>query len=541
MGRRVSARRVGALRTVVVAAAMLASTLGVSVPAAAQTQPFSDISEDAYYSKAVVALAGGGVFDGTECGEGMLCPGVPIDRKTMAVWTVRALDGQDPAEIPVSRFSDVAAGSFYGSFIERMAELGVTAGCGDGTVFCPDGTVTRDQMAVFLTRAFDLDAGPDPGFSDVADDVWYYEGVAALAASGITAGCGDGTAFCPRRHTTRAQMATFLARATGLVSLPTSTPAVATYRAVAAASSHSCAIAVDDSITCWGTNRYGQSDAPAGTYKAIALGEFHSCAIRTDDTIACWGLNDAGQTDAPEGTYKAVTADGFVPIEGAGPNAFTCAIRTDDTLTCWGDNWAGRTDAPAGTYKAVAVGKSHGCAIATDDSLTCWGGNWAGQSDAPAGTYKAITVGGWSFTCAIRTDDTLTCWGDNRRGQTDVPAGTYKAITAGRTHGCAIATDDSLTCWGGNPRRDERPEQIDAPAGTYKAITTGDGSNNEWEGLHTCALRTDGAIICWGDNGYGQSDAPAGTYKTVTVGEYHSCGLRTDDTVVCWGDYIPAA
>ena len=124
---------------------------------------------------------------------------------------------------------------------------------------------------------------------------------------------------------------------------------------------------------------------------------------------------------------------------------------------------------------------------------------------------------------------------------TDVPAGTYKAITAGRTHGCAIATDDTLTCWGGNPRRDERPEQIDAPAGTYKAITTGDGSNNEWEGLHTCALRTDGAIICWGDNGYGQSDAPAGTYKTVTVGEYHSCGLRTDDTVVCWGDYIPAA
>ena len=206
--------------------ALAASALAVSAPAAAQTQtpPFSDTSEDAFYSEAVGALADGGVFDGTECAEAMLCPGESIDRKTMAVWIVRALDGQDPAETANSRFSDVAADSFHGPFIERMADLGVTAGCGDGTAFCPDGTVTRDQMAVFLTRAFDLDPGPDPGFSDVAPDAWYYNSVAALAASRITAGCGDGTTFCPHRPTTRAQMATFLARATGLVELPTTTP-----------------------------------------------------------------------------------------------------------------------------------------------------------------------------------------------------------------------------------------------------------------------------------------------------------------------------
>ena len=50
-----------------------------------------------------------GIFDGTECAEGMLCPGNPMDRKTMAVWTVRALDSQDPGQIPNNRFSDVAA------------------------------------------------------------------------------------------------------------------------------------------------------------------------------------------------------------------------------------------------------------------------------------------------------------------------------------------------------------------------------------------------------------------------------------------------
>ena len=68
-------------------------------------------------------------------------------------------------------------------------------------------------MAVFLTRAFGLPEGPDPGFLDVAIDVWYAGQVAALAASGITTGCGDGTMFCPEGITTRGQMATFLHRA----------------------------------------------------------------------------------------------------------------------------------------------------------------------------------------------------------------------------------------------------------------------------------------------------------------------------------------
>ena len=258
--RGVSARPAGAARAVAVAVALLASALGVSSPAAAQAQPFSDTSEDAFYSDAVNALADGGLFEGTECASGMLCPGEPIDRKTMAVWTVRALDGQNPAPIANSRFSDVTAGSFHAPFIERMAELGVTKGCGDGT-FCPDDTVTRYQMAVFLKRAFDLEPGPDPGFTDVAPDAWYYNDVAALAASAITAGCGDGI-FCPNHRTTRGQMATFLARATGLVGLPQPPTAAPTYTAITAGASHSCALGTDNTITCWGSNGLGQADAP---------------------------------------------------------------------------------------------------------------------------------------------------------------------------------------------------------------------------------------------------------------------------------------
>ena len=191
------------------ASALLAAASGAV--ALAQPGGFGDVTEGAYYSDPVAALAAMGVFEGTECDEGF-CPEDPIDRKTMAVWTVRVVTGQDPPAVSLARFDDVDAGSFYAPFVERMAQLRITLGCGDGTGFCPDDAVTRAQMAVFLSRAFSLADGPDPGFGDVAADAWYAAEVAALAASGITRGCGDGTVFCPGQDTTRAQMATFLHR-----------------------------------------------------------------------------------------------------------------------------------------------------------------------------------------------------------------------------------------------------------------------------------------------------------------------------------------
>ena len=53
-------------------------------------------------------------------------------------------------------------------------------------------------------------------FNDVPPDHPFFEFIEALAASGITAGCGDGTNFCPGNPLTRGQMAVFLAKALGL-------------------------------------------------------------------------------------------------------------------------------------------------------------------------------------------------------------------------------------------------------------------------------------------------------------------------------------
>ena len=137
--RHVSVRRLTAVIAVVAMALAVVAT--PSGPAAAQSNEFGDVPDDAYYTETVAALAARGVFAGTECDDGF-CPSEAIDRKTMAVWIVRVLDGDDPPALAQTRFNDVDAASFYAPFIERMAELEVTTGCGDGSGFCPDRSVT---------------------------------------------------------------------------------------------------------------------------------------------------------------------------------------------------------------------------------------------------------------------------------------------------------------------------------------------------------------------------------------------------------------
>ena len=203
-------RRLGSLVVTAAAAALLATAQ--PSPVSAQTGGYGDVPEGAFYATPVADLAAASLFGGTECQAGF-CPGKPIDRKTMAVWMVRVLDGADPPAVSQTRFNDVDVGGFYAPFIERMAELGVTQGCGDGSGFCPDRTVTRAEMAAFVSRAYDLPDGTDPGFTDVPPNAWYGADAARLAASKISVGCGDGTKFCPEQDTTRAQMATFLWRA----------------------------------------------------------------------------------------------------------------------------------------------------------------------------------------------------------------------------------------------------------------------------------------------------------------------------------------
>ena len=106
--------------------------------------------------------------------------------------------------------------SVHESDISDLAAAGITKGCNPpvNTLFCPDGLVTRGQMAAFLVRALRLDVSAVDVFSD--DDGSEFEGdINALAAAGITKGCNPpaNSLFCPGEPVTRAQMASLVVRA----------------------------------------------------------------------------------------------------------------------------------------------------------------------------------------------------------------------------------------------------------------------------------------------------------------------------------------
>ena len=216
-------------RLVVAVVVAALAVVGLAPGAAAQdvqedTGGTADGFEDVtggVHKPAIDALAKRGLFDGTECAEDMFCPGDEMKRWTMAVWLVRVIDEAEPHAATESSFADVDFESWYLPHIERLAELEVTTGClVDPLRFCPDRSVNRAEMATFLERAFNLPAADPAGFADTAGN-FHEANIDALAAARITAGCqSDPPRYCPNQPVTRAEMATFLARALGLVEKP---------------------------------------------------------------------------------------------------------------------------------------------------------------------------------------------------------------------------------------------------------------------------------------------------------------------------------
>ncbi|HYO15138.1 MAG TPA: S8 family serine peptidase [Thermoanaerobaculia bacterium] len=112
-------------------------------------------------------------------------------------------------------FADVPPGHWAKSWIEAIYGAGITSGCATSPLqYCPENTVNRDQMAVFLLRAKEGAAYVPPpcttsSFNDVPVSSPFCPWIQELANRGITGGCGNGN-YCPGNPVTREQMAVFL-------------------------------------------------------------------------------------------------------------------------------------------------------------------------------------------------------------------------------------------------------------------------------------------------------------------------------------------
>ena len=112
----------------------------------------------------------------------------------------------------VSDFLDVPSNQQFYTFITTLVSNAITVGVGAGAYGVDQGT-KRQQMAVFLLKAeHGLCYTPPPcvgTFPDVPCSLTFAPWIEALAAEGITTGCGGGN-FCPDAFVTRRQMAVFL-------------------------------------------------------------------------------------------------------------------------------------------------------------------------------------------------------------------------------------------------------------------------------------------------------------------------------------------
>ena len=557
------------LRSLASAAAIVAAVVAVAPPGRAVAQPggFGDVPDGAVYSVPVSVLAERGVFDGTECEEGF-CPGEPIDRKTMAVWTVRLLDGEDPSAVSETRFDDVDPGSFHARFVERMAEMGVTKGCGDGSGFCPDRKVTRAEMAVFLSRAYELPDGPDPDFSDVPDDAWYAEEVAKLAASNITVGCGDGSRFCPGRHTTRAETATFL------------------YRAENRPETEESEDSADES------SEDGGSDGGGGGRTGGNTGDPNTGDPNTGDpntgdpntgdpntgdpntgdpntgdpNTGDPNTGDPNTGDPNTGGPVVTTpnepprfitgvsysmlerdmhtrlialdddADDDVTYEitgGADKNLFTIDEYGRLKFKRVPDYESPRDSGRDNVYEVVVTAHSGEDArrISVQQSITITVTDYDHEAPAaPVGpTVSTIT----DTSLAIAWDAPATAgppidgyevqyrvsgeasWSTSSHSGTGRTAN-ITGLQAGTTYEVQVraTSPEGSSDWSRSPIK-------------LAAVSAG--------GSHTCGITTDGSVRCWGHNRFGQATPPAGTFTAVSAGGGHTCAIATDSTVTCWG------
>ncbi len=558
--------------------------------------PYGDVEAGAFYTAAVSELHGFGVFDGTvldgsSCPEGF-CPSTPIDRKTLAAWIVRVLDGQDPPNA-ASRFNDVdcCLSGFWPKFIERAAELGVTRGCGDGTEFCPDRRLTRAEAAVFLARAFNLPDGPDPDFADIAYDAWYRDDVGKLKASGITVGCKDGSIFCPNREVTRAQMATFLYRATRLIDDALSQVTLVVHSCGPPESEYSYSSSqlgdLVDTFNQTITNFFETSSVGRSTIR-FELGETFTLDIDWDSqSIRAWSSNTdpyfinpcsrhaMDKFNSPSERSKGTLILADVDIqESSGyarlrtmlsPIGPVVAGRPSETgLACWDDQCYSYEEL---LLQTIAHEIGHGVYgwehPFTDEDLTCrlvedcarvkerLGSEKAGglmsysqfgsKGDlsptadiarrAYVSCYNRIKLR-WARkvggTCEQPSSPTLTT-PSTTLPTTTVPPTSTTVSTSESNHFLSVSAG-SYSC---GLRTDNTIicwgefDHLQVPEGQYKAVSTG--------GSHSCGLRTNNTITCWGNNRDGRSGVPAGQYKAVSAGSFHSCGLRTDNTIACWG------
>ena len=171
---------------------------------------FDDVKPGAFYFDAVQWAVENGITNGT--GKNTFSPNNVCSRYQIVMFLWRVA-GQPEAKAAVS-FADVKPGDIFYEAVQWAVERGITKGT-SSTSFSPFAPCTRGQIVTFLYRS----AGSPKvsgacNFSDVSSGSFCHDAVIWASSEGITNGTSAGR-FSPNEGCTRAQVVTFLYRASG--------------------------------------------------------------------------------------------------------------------------------------------------------------------------------------------------------------------------------------------------------------------------------------------------------------------------------------
>jgi hypothetical protein len=156
-------------------------------------------------------LVATGVTKGCSTEPMLYCPDESITRGQIAAFITRAL-ALPPSDVRLVRRRRRHP---LRTRHQRRHEAGIGFGC-DADRYCPDRPLLREEMATLLVRAFGLVASGVDWFEDTTGNPHLLD-IDAIATAGVTLGCQTEPAlYCPRDTVTRAQMASFFSRAMGL-------------------------------------------------------------------------------------------------------------------------------------------------------------------------------------------------------------------------------------------------------------------------------------------------------------------------------------
>ncbi|MCU4989026.1 S-layer homology domain-containing protein [Bacillus cereus] len=171
---------------------------------AENTIGFKDVPENHWSYKAIMDLKEKNIVAGY--GNGMFGFGDNITRGQVAKLIYAYLKPADELTTQ-NPFTDIE-GHMFEKEILALNKAGIMNGFGNGK-FGPDNVLTREQLAVVLTKAFNFQATSTTTFKDVDKNYWATNAISALQENKITTGTGDNK-FEPQSLVTREQYALFL-------------------------------------------------------------------------------------------------------------------------------------------------------------------------------------------------------------------------------------------------------------------------------------------------------------------------------------------